>query len=77
MKVQVKLHAHLRKYAPGDEATFEQEIDPGTSMAMLIEILGIPPKVQRVFWVNGLHAELETQLVDGDTVLIYPPVSGG
>ena len=77
MKVQVKLYAHLRKYAPGDEATFELEINSGTTVAELIEILEIPPTVHRVFWVNGLHAEPDTRLGDEDVVFIHPPVSGG
>jgi molybdopterin synthase sulfur carrier subunit len=77
VKVQVKLFAHLRQYAPGDEATFELELDPGTTVAELIKTLGIPPKVNRVFWVNGLHAEADTKLGDGDTVFIHPPASGG
>ena len=84
MRIHVRLFASLRDQFPsGARGQGDVELDNGASLADLIERLEIPdPQVQMVL-VDGqqvprkLGGRDERILQDGQTVSIFPPVSGG
>jgi len=76
MIVNVKLvneHALYQKHLSDDKIA----ITDGTTVDDLIKTLKLAYKYTRVIKVNGRKADLNTELSDGDSVLIYPPVIGG
>jgi len=77
MQITVKLFANLRKYAPGDNNVFTMTVDPETTIDSLLKQLKIPAGVDRVILVNGRRGKEERTLADGDTLTLFPPMTGG
>jgi sulfur carrier protein len=74
MQVTVKLFATLR------QGRFDIDIldlPPGTKIIDVVQRLGIPEREVTLIFVNGLHREFLTELHDGDTLAMFPPVGGG
>ena len=79
IKVECRLYATLRKYAPdyGLGEAMELELPNGTTLAELYELLKVPPdEVKRTF-VSGLSKGPSHPLSDGDRVALFPPIAGG
>ena len=74
MRVTVRLYASLREGHKGEE---ELEIPPGSTIASVIEILGVPDTAVTLSFINGRHASHETVLRQGDVVGLFPPIGGG
>lgn len=72
MAIRVRLFATLRegrgKYL---------EIDNVENGKELIEKLQIKEEDIAIFFINGLHAQLDSQLKPGDEVALFPPIGGG
>lgn len=84
MKIHVRLFASLRDRLPGAEhGRAIVELADGASLADLICELGIPDQLAQMVLVDGQQAPRrrglrgERILLDGQTVSIFPPVSGG
>ena len=77
MKVEVRLYATLRKYGPVHEGPLMMDLIQGDRLARLMELLGMPPDVEKVILVNGRPGEPNSILNEGDLVVIFPPVAGG
>ncbi len=79
MKVEVSLSAtlaaHLPAARPGDSAILE--MPDGTTVGQVIDSLKIPPGLDCLRVVNGLDAQPEQTLKDGDVLSIFPPLAGG
>ena len=79
MRVEVRLFAHLATYLPaganGDGATLD--VPPGATVGDLIARLGIPDDGSDLAVVNGLDAERDHVLVEGDVLTMFPPLAGG
>jgi molybdopterin converting factor small subunit len=79
VKVEVQLFATLAAYLPagasGDSLTLDAH--PGTTVAELIEFLGIPSDLECLMVVNGHDADTTHQLADGDVLSLFPPLAGG
>ncbi len=77
MKAEVQLYATLRKFGPPQEGPFVVVLNDGERVAGLLEVLKIPPDVERVILLNGRPAEMDTVLNEGDRIVLFPPVAGG
>jgi molybdopterin converting factor small subunit len=53
------------------------ELKEGDRLGRVLEILGMPPALEKVMLVNGRPAYLDTSLNEGDSVVLFPPVAGG
>jgi len=53
------------------------EIDPGTTIQDLLHKLRIPPEAPKVIFLNGIHAQGDEVLKEGDRLGAFPPVAGG
>jgi molybdopterin converting factor small subunit len=74
MSVTVKLFATFQK---GRFATEQRECPPGTTIASLVDALGIARAEIGVLLVGGRHVELEHVPVPGDSIAIFPLLGGG
>jgi molybdopterin converting factor small subunit len=80
MQVRIKLMAALRsKLPPGSTGgTAHLQLEPGTSVAAVLERLGIPSSHVHLVSVNGeMQLDRNRVLNDGDELAVFPPVAGG
>ncbi len=76
MEIQVELLGPSAKYGKnlkGGKLT----IKDGSRLKDLIAELKLPAKYIKLIFVNGKIAPRDAFLSDGDTVVFFPPVSGG
>ncbi len=72
--ITVKLFGPLRGKRASDQKVMISEKEP---IHTVIERLPIEPQAWYLYSVNGQHAKADTQLHDGDVLMIIPPISGG
>lgn len=79
IRVECRLYAALRKYAPdyGLGEAMELELPDETTLAELYELLKVPPEEVKRTFVNGLSKAPSHALSDGDRVALFPPIGGG
>jgi molybdopterin converting factor small subunit len=53
------------------------DVPPGTTVAELVESLGIPNDLECLRVVNGHDAAPAHRLADGDVLSLFPPLAGG
>jgi molybdopterin converting factor small subunit len=74
------IHITIKLFAMLREGRFDAktgEFSAGTTVCEIIQQLGIPEKEVTLIFINGRHGQPNTQLMDGDTVALFPPVGGG
>lgn len=79
MRVDVALFAslsgfHVSEHGTGHTRTYD--LDEGTTVADVIEMLGLPDQ-PRIVFVDQKHAEESAALSEGERLAIFPPVAGG
>ncbi len=77
MRVEVRLYATLRKYAPTSQEVPFVELVEGTTLNGLLQALRVPQDQEVVVLVNGRPAKPDSVLREGDRVVMFPPVTGG
>ena len=55
----------------------ELELPPGTTVAQLLDAIGIDRSRPLIVGRNGWAIELVDEVGDGDRIMIYPVFSGG
>ena len=74
MQITVKLFATLRK-GRFEEKTMD--FSAGVNIEQIVRQIALPENDVTLIFVNGLHADFNTPLSEGDTVSLFPPVGGG
>lgn len=77
MKIRVRCFTGMRRYAPGGRGDFEQELAPGARVGQLLDQMGVPAAAGPFAAVNGVRADRQAILKDGDTVVLFTPAEGG
>jgi molybdopterin converting factor small subunit len=77
MPIRVHLFAYLSRFSPNGEEKFRLDLEPGATVAWLLDSLKIPADFEKAVLVNGSRAELTADLKDEDDVFIFPPAAGG
>ena len=80
MQIRVKLMASLRSKLPAGSTggMAHLELKPETSVAAVLEQLGIPSAHIHLVTINGeMEPDRSRVLVDGDELVVFPPVAGG
>lgn len=75
MTIALKLYATLASHLPADADALP--IAAGETVRDLLGRFGVPESEIKMIFVNGLAAELDAPLSDGDRVAAFPPVGGG
>nr|WP_072697244.1 MoaD/ThiS family protein [Desulfovibrio litoralis] len=74
MKLEIKCFATLASQAPTNGVL---EMPAKSTVMHVMKQLQINPDEVKIIFVNGLHADADTVLKDGDRVGLFPPVGGG
>lgn len=74
MKVKVELGGMFREKLGKSR---ELEVEPGSTVEDVLNLLGITERAWIILIRNGRHAKLDEELSDGDELAIFPPVGGG
>jgi len=79
LKVTLSLYASLTQYLPEKSGgnSCVVEVEEGTRIKELTARLRIPQDAPKFTFLNGVHAEGDEVLKDGDRLGIFPPVAGG
>ncbi len=79
MNVRVHLYATLAQHLPQTREgnSCIMEVREGTTVGDLLGSLHIPLTAPKIILRNGVHADLNTPIQDGDTVAVFPPIAGG
>lgn len=79
MKVQVQLFASMKEFLPGngDYSSCQVTLEEGARVEELLEKLAIPEDLPKIVLIDGLTARSDKPLKEGDTVHIFPPITGG
>jgi sulfur carrier protein ThiS len=74
MKINVKL---IGLFQTGRFQREDREYPPGSKVRAVVADLQLPPQHFGIVLVNGVHADSETILADGDCLVLMPIVGGG
>jgi molybdopterin synthase sulfur carrier subunit len=79
MKIEIKLFYDLAQFLPpgSTKNTGTMDLDEGTTVQDLIELLKLPSDLPKSIIVNGITAKKDTVLKDNDSVAVFPPMAGG
>ena len=80
MRIQVRFYASLERYLPGerDSRSFRHmEVNEGSTVGEFLEALQVPADTVKLIFLNGVHAEPDQILKEGDRLGVFPPVAGG
>ncbi len=79
MKVEIKLFGYMKEYVPGGEdySSCQVALQDGARVDQLLERLGIPGDVPKIVLIDGLTVKPDHPLKEGDSVNIFPPLTGG
>lgn len=78
MKIEFRLYASLSVYMPETDRTDSIiDINKGTSIQKLLEQYNVPAESVKIIFLNGVHAEGDEILNEGDRVGVFPPIAGG
>lgn len=75
MVISLKCFAQLGVYLPENAEAYA--LEPGDTVAAVMERLGLPQAEVKLVFVNGLKAGFDTVLRDGDRLGLFPAVGGG
>lgn len=78
MKIKVNVVGPLRQYVQQPQE--EWNLSPGTTVAQLLDLLGLPEKIRKTpitMLVNAKFVDGSRELKDGDELTLLFPVGGG
>lgn len=83
IRVALKLFASLADYLPAGHRgnQLELDVDPGTTVADILQRYRVPERSAHLVLVNGHYvapaARATRRLADGDELAAWPPIAGG
>ena len=84
MQINIEFYASLMKYLPPGKHRFRREVrvEDGITLSKLIRQYHISDQEAHLVLVNGQFVNCgedrdRRELVEGDTISIWPPVAGG
>ena len=76
MEITLKLFGTLKKHARAGQTEFSLKIASRATLKRILNILSIP-EGSYVALVDDRRISNDTQLKNGSTLVLFPPVSGG
>lgn len=75
--IDVRLFAVLPMRSATGRKQFQVEARPGLSVREVVRGEGLREEDVFLIMINGLQAQLDSTLQDGDVLSLFPPVGGG
>lgn len=75
-QVQVHVYADLRRFT-GGAAAVDVDVEPGQTVATVLDRLGIPRERTKIAFVNHRAAEPDRVLTGGERVDLFSAIGGG
>ncbi|NLF68130.1 MAG: MoaD/ThiS family protein [Candidatus Anammoximicrobium sp.] len=75
-RVQVYVYADLRQFT-GGAAGREIDVEPGQTVATVLDRLGIPRQRAKIAFVNHRAAEPDQALTGGERLDVFSAIGGG
>lgn len=75
MIITLQAFATLAKYMPENPDAYE--VEPGITVAGLLERLDLGEDQVKLVFINGAHVSMNAVVGDGDRVGLFPAVGGG
>lgn len=75
MELNIKCFATLASLAPVDGKL--RDVVAGATVTTVMDMLKVPCEEVKIIFINGVHAQADTPLKDGDRVGLFPAVGGG
>ncbi len=75
MIISLKAFATLHKYMPENFEAYE--LEDGTTVKQLLELLGLVDEQVKLVFINGAHVSRQAVIAQGDRVGLFPAVGGG
>ena len=76
-RITIKLFSTLGRFARGGKTEFDLPWSAGMKARDILDILKIPDTAERVILVNGHYSEPDKEICAGDTIVLFPPITGG
>ena len=77
MRVRVLFFGEMRRHLPRDRAHVELTLPDVATIADVLAAVGVRPEDERIVGLNGVLAQDQTHLRDGDELSLYHPMGGG
>jgi sulfur carrier protein ThiS len=79
MRIELKLYASMACLKPENvgRGPWAMEVSEGTTVQNLLEALKVPRESVKLVFLNGVHANDDDILKEGDRVGVFPAVAGG
>lgn len=78
MRIEVRLYATLRRFAPAAEGGILYVDMPGDATpADVIATVKVDPGEVHIVMVNGRSTPVKQPLAEGDRLGLFPPIGGG
>ena len=75
--ITIKLFSTLARFARGGKTEFSLAWHPQMRVRDILDILEIPGTAERVILVNGQYSEPDKKILPRDTIVLFPPMTGG
>lgn len=75
--IDVRLFATLPMRSTTGRKEFQLEPRPGLTVGEIVDGEGLRRGDVHIVMINGKHGSLDSVVVDGDRLGIFPPVGGG
>ena len=75
--VQVRVHAGLGRFFPGEGSVRYLEITEGATVGSLLREYGVPEEMPLVVGLNRDLGSRDSDIKPGDLVELIPPMTGG
>lgn len=76
IRINIKLYGDFKTQAPNNKNEFTRELESRCRLKDIICMLAIP-KERCVALINGKRAKDDDGFKNGDTLVIFPEISGG
>jgi len=78
MRIEVRLYATLRRYAPSAaDGVLNVDVPEGSKASDVIASVGVNADEVHIVMVNGVSSPPHQVLAEGDRLGLFPPVGGG
>ncbi len=79
MSIEIKLFASLARYAshPLISADGRMGLPSPVPVGQIADALNIPRQEIKLIFLNGIHAQMDTKVKDGDRLGLFPAIGGG